>query len=705
MLFLNQTTLQIYLEVSKRIIFSIILLGVLLESCEFEEINYRQPVPVALEATEMTSSGFKTSWSPVEGVGSYSILLSTTDSFEESSIVPGYPVSSSQTVLWVGDLQADQVYYYRVKVSGDDDRNEYSNTIIAQTLPLAAPQVLTPDRVTPLSFVARWQSVPEAEQYLLYVSSDANFTEHLPGYNGKAVSDTTSIVENLKVNETYFYRVKTIRSESASPFSDLMRVSTSRLAKPVVLDASEISFTSITINWDAVPGATSYHVFVGTDRFVITDILPDYNPRVVTEATSLVILGLNANTTYHYRIQAINNESASENSDPSSTSTASLEPPVARSATDVQIDGFQANWDSVANASSYVLDISRNEQFTDFLNGYRAKEVVDTLEVVTGLSRNTSYYYRVRSKGFGAVSSSSTVIAVQTTFFASPKAREAIELQPTSFRAVWQSVEAADGYRLDVATDANFDTILASYADLATTDTTHLVTGLTENERYFYRVRALKGSVFSGYSNIVDLTTTRLSEPQLLPANDIELTSFTIRWQAVSGAVRYRVDVGLDPSVTNKIATDYDNRVVNGTSLRVEGLDANTIYYFKVRAENNVSTGGSSLGSARTASISPPVVNDPTDQQLTSFQANWSSVPDVDSYLLDVAIDASFNNLVAGFNAREVFNTSEIVTGLQPNKMYYYRVRAKGLGSNSDYSEEKTATTLPLPPSGGRGGY
>ena len=681
----------------KLIVFSISILEILSGGCEFEEINYQHPVPVALDASGHTSSGFLASWSPVEGGEKYSILVSTDNSLDVNKVVTGYPASSSKTSFWVGELEADQTYYYRVKVDNNNSKSEYSNVIAAKTLPLAAPQVITPNSITPLSFVARWRSVPEADGYLLYVSTNANFTEHLPKYNGKLVSDTVASVEDLKVNEDYFYRVRTVRGQSTSQTSDLVRVSTSRLAKPTLLDSSESSFTSITLNWEAVEGATSYKVFVATDRYVITDMLPEYNPRLVTDATSLVVLGLNANTTYYYRVQAINEQSESENSDPGSVSTVSLQIPLARTGTDIQIDGFQANWDSVTHASSYVLDISRNESFTDFLNGYRAKEVVDTLEIVTGLLRNTNYYYRIRAKGFGAVSGNSEVISVRTTFFASPKALEAIELQPTSFRAVWQPVEAADGYRLDVASDANFDTILPDYNNLAITDTTQLVTGLTENERYFYRVRALKGSVFSGYSTIIDLTTTRLSEPRLLATTDIDLTSFTINWQAVSGAVRYRVDVGFDPSVTNKIATDYDNRIVdNGTSLKVLQLNANTTYYFKVRAENNVSTGGSSLGSARTVSITPPAIDTPDNIELTSFEAKWGSVENA-SYLLDVATDENFTDLVAGFNARESLVTAEIVTGLAPNTTYYYRVRAKGSGSTSDYSQAATVTTSPLP--------
>ncbi len=402
-------------------------------------------------------------------------------------------------------------------------------------------------------------------------------------------------------------------------------------------------------------------------------------------------------------MQAKNLLSESEKSEIGVAYTDSLEAPVARNASTIQIDKFQANWSSVQNASSYVLDVSRNKNFTDFLNGYNAKEIVDTTEIISGLLRNTFYYYRVRAKGFGSVSNNSNRIVVQTVSFASPRALEAVELQPTSFRAVWQSVEGASSYRIDVATDANFESVITGYSDREVNDTTLQVTGLTVNRRYFYRVRALAGTVTSGYSNIVDLTTTSLSEPVLLSATDVQLTSFTINWEAVVGATQYRVDVGFDPLVENMIGTDFDNRLVTGTSLNVTGLNANTTYYYKVRAENDVSTSGSSVGSSKTSSINPPVAENPTDIELTSFQANWSVAANADSYLLDVATDPSFSNLVPNYNGREVTSglTSEVVTGLAPNQFYYYRLRSKGLGTISDYSNIETAETDPLSPPDG----
>ena len=292
----------------KLIIFCVGFGGFLLESCEFEEINFKEPIPIALPASGITSSGFWAAWSPVEGTENYDIQLATNDSFNDSSIVTGYPTTSNKTSLWISGLEADQTYYYRVKINGNSSRGGYSNVVAATMLPLEIPQVITPEDITPLSFVARWQSVPEAQGYLLYVSTNANFTEHLPDYNGTLVSDTTALVEGLTVDEDYFYRVRTVRGRSTSQTSDLMRASTSQLTKPVILDATAVSYTSITVNWEAVEGATSYKVYVGRDRFVITEVLPDYNPRIISDALSLVVIGLNASTPYYYRVQAINNQ-------------------------------------------------------------------------------------------------------------------------------------------------------------------------------------------------------------------------------------------------------------------------------------------------------------------------------------------------------------------------------------------------------------
>jgi hypothetical protein len=57
-----------------------------------------------------------------------------------------------------------------------------------------------------------------------------------------------------------------------------------------------------------------------------------------------------------------------------------------------------ATWPSVTGAKGYLLDVSTSSSFDSFVDGYHDLDVGDvTGRVVTGLSRGTTYYYRVRA--------------------------------------------------------------------------------------------------------------------------------------------------------------------------------------------------------------------------------------------------------------------------------------------------------------------
>ena len=75
---------------------------------------------------------------------------------------------------------------------------------------------------------------------------------------------------------------------------------------------------------------------------------------------------------------------------------------------------FTANWRSVTGATSYHLDVATNSSFTNFvLNNLNVGNV--TSHNVTGLTGNTSYWYRVRAYNGGGASANSNVITVTTS--------------------------------------------------------------------------------------------------------------------------------------------------------------------------------------------------------------------------------------------------------------------------------------------------
>ena len=61
---------------------------------------------------------------------------------------------------------------------------------------------------------------------------------------------------------------------------------------------------------------------------------------------------------------------------------------------------FMASWPSVKSVVGYLLDVSTNESFSSYVDGYHDLDVGNvTARVVTGLNRGTTYYYRVRAYG------------------------------------------------------------------------------------------------------------------------------------------------------------------------------------------------------------------------------------------------------------------------------------------------------------------
>jgi pimeloyl-ACP methyl ester carboxylesterase len=91
--------------------------------------------------------------------------------------------------------------------------------------------------------------------------------------------------------------------------------------------------------------------------------------------------------------------------------------PTANPATNVTSSSFTANWGSSIGATGYRLDVSASSSFGSFVSGYQNLDAGNVLSrSVSGLSANTTYYYRVRAYNTGGTpSDNSNPITVMTT--------------------------------------------------------------------------------------------------------------------------------------------------------------------------------------------------------------------------------------------------------------------------------------------------
>ena len=91
---------------------------------------------------------------------------------------------------------------------------------------ISAPTVNAATDITATSFKVSWSQVTGAEKYLLDVSTNANFSTTLTGYNKKEVTETNASISGLTAKTKYYYRVFTKKGTTVSTASSVKDATT-----------------------------------------------------------------------------------------------------------------------------------------------------------------------------------------------------------------------------------------------------------------------------------------------------------------------------------------------------------------------------------------------------------------------------------------------------------------------------------------------
>jgi M6 family metalloprotease-like protein len=145
-------------------------------------------------------------------------------------------------------------------------------------------------------------------------------------------------------------------------------------------------------------------------------------------------------------------------------------------------------------------------------------------------------------------------------------------------------------------------------------------------------------------------------------------------------------------------------KTVNGTGTglftsNITGLNSGNTYHVRAYATNSIGTAYGTDLTFTTTNITAPLANAASSVFQTSFTANWSASSGATGYLLDVATDNAFTSFLTGYSSKDLGNILSFnVTGLSAKTTYYYRVRAYNSGGTSVSSNIIASTTLSVIP-------
>jgi len=415
------------------------------------------------------------------------------------------------------------------------------------------------------------------------------------------------------------------------------------------LDATNVTTTSFTANWNAVSNADGYMLIVDNGT-----------PIDVGKVTSKNITGLNAGSSHSYVVKSVNEGGISEASSPVNV-TLIPSSPVATDSTNINQTSFTANWGSVTGATSYKLFVDNTEVYSG------SSISCNVTSLVVGSSH--SYYVQAINAGGTSTNSNTINLTLNPAIAGVPVASDATDITQTSFTAHWASVNGATSYKL-------FIDDVEAYSG---TNLNFSKTGLTVGSSHSYYVQAINISGASANSNSINVTLNPAipSAPVANVATDITTTSFTANWATVSGATSYKLFID-------------DVEAYSGTNLNFSktGLTAGTAHKYYVQAINISGTGSNSNTVDVSTVSSAPIASDATNINNTSFTANWASVTGATGYKL----------FVDGINVYTGASTSANITGLTANSSHSYYVQATNSGGTSVNSNTVNLTLNPDAP-------
>ena len=623
----------------------------------------------------------------------------------EYSSQPGYWFSTGSGNSWtVNNVLNNLLYFFYLRAVNAQGGGEPSALIRAR--PTAAPATV-PNAPTNLTAIPDDTTVKLDWDVPADNGGSAIIRYEVSRDNGNW-SSTSSTDSSFNVtgltNETpYTFRVRAVNAVGNSAASSSVSATPAIVPDaPTNLGAVPAGDSEIALNWTAPANNGGSAI---TDYEYSTDGGTTWTSTGGT-SVSYTVTGLNNRQQYSFAVRAVNaigNSAASTSV--SATPMAVLtvpDSPTGLTATagnaEVKLD-WQAPLD---NGGSAITKYQYLQQGGGAGGGFFGGFLDDWIDIpdsgvgganensftVTNLIGNTQYTFEVRAVNAQGVSGASNQVSSTPNLAMPPNTPRGLMAQPgdAQVKLIWQA-PVDNGIAV---TDYEYQVDQGGWASTGSTDTSVNVGGLTNAQKYTFRVRAVNAQGVSGASNLIESTPTATTPPAAPTGLTATAgnTEIKLDWDnpgpgddGGSPIIRYEVSSDGGTNWTSTSSTD--------SSFNVTGLDV-IQYTFSVRAVNAVGNSAASSSVSATPITTPNAPGNPmTTPGDTQIRLDWAAPGSdggspITSYQYQQeekkkddqqAVNVKFGDW-KDIPGSDVTTRTYTVTGLTNGERYHFRVRA-----------------------------
>jgi hypothetical protein len=374
-------------------------------------------------------------------------------------------------------------------------------------------------------------------------------------------------------------------------------------------------------------------------------------------------------------------------------------PPVLVSPTDGdddQVPDVELDWyaSSGIGQISYELQLDTSADFTNPIIFNVDVSSLKTADLLFG----TTHYWRVRATDdLGTSDWSETFSFITFDQFDLSKPTNAATAIAPRVKLIWKaklgavSITGITHYDYQISLDTNFSALYASGSVPFGTfpaDTAAYFAWVGQLEfdtTYYWRARARHSQDESQWSERFSFTTIDVVT-QVAPANSAtdQMIDITLEWAEVEGVFEYIYEFCTDPNFTIPCMSISESNTANP-----QGVMFGTTYYWRVKASHTQDTSEWSptwsFETINTVYPSDPENNSYVDDMFPTLE--WEPITGVAGLEILFDISENFDNDPELFEVEGEESSYDILTALEYDQTYFWKLRAFENGDTTNWSE------------------